>query len=537
MILEYANMNRRATASEYAPIGLIRGSMNVVAAIGTGREMAEDVLTKKLRMHSFIDYPLAVGDLGDAATKNMATYFPTMSDVHNMVLDCVCGLEFLHTKARITHNDIKCGNVLIFRERGRHVCKLSDLGICTPIREKDGYYKPPLATRGWMAPELYTINHGVKLAYKKDESDQTDQTVNPNKPPKIDYNEAGKLDMFSMGLALMYVVDGTILFQLPNRADVAMEDYVKGRGDPESAEKLWRAAIKLVKPYYEHTFITPMPVGKYVRGNISRGVCTAISLMCMVDPALRISAKECVEMITKDTPFVMPQPSTNTTTATQEQEPDIKPDIVNVIDLANTMASVSAVSVAISPMSVSNSIIQQSNSVVRPKRKANIPPKGFGSKRKHVPTPTDAIVISDMSSPLPNIDDTPQPKKAKHVAAANVNAANAYVLVQVQPTPSCRELISRLVVFMYTKSLGRVQYAQLKDACPHEFHAVMDELYADENQKSGPINDAGVELYKVLTADKMYMNFARQFFKLLTNRGDGGYDRLKDKYGVAYKKN
>ena len=95
--------------------------------------------------------------------------------------------------------------------------------------------------------------------------------------------------------------------------------------------------------------------------------------------------------------------------------------------------------------------------------------------------------------------------------------------------PSRCELISRLVVFMHRKSLDRVEYGQLKDACAHEFHVVMDELYADENQKSGPINEATVELYKALAADKTYMNFAGQFFELLTNRGDNDYGRLKDK--------
>ena len=95
-----------------------------------------------------------------------------------------------------------------------------------------------------------------------------------------------------------------------------------------------------------------------------------------------------------------------------------------------------AVSVAISAMAISNTdfgLWQTPNSVVRPKRKADIPPGGFGKKQKRtrIPTPPGAIVIGDSTSASSAtvlfVGDTnsPQVKNEKHTNAANANAANA----------------------------------------------------------------------------------------------------------------
>ena len=78
--------------------------------------------------------------------------------------------------------------------------------------------------------------------------------------------------------------------------------------------------------------------------------------MCMVDPAQRISATECIEMLMKDMPSTITQAHTDSHTTmdtqTTQETPDIKPDIgPNITDLDK---SVSAVSVAISAMAISN---------------------------------------------------------------------------------------------------------------------------------------------------------------------------------------
>ena len=89
------------------------------------------------------------------ATTKLTKYLAEKIDIHNMILDCgYIGVEFLHTKARITHLDIKCGNIIMFpRGQPHRSCKLGDLGICTVIKDskkKAGVYKPFLPTRrGW----------------------------------------------------------------------------------------------------------------------------------------------------------------------------------------------------------------------------------------------------------------------------------------------------------------------------------------------------------------------------------------------------
>ena len=227
----------------------------MIESIGDGREMAPDLTTGIQRMHRYLDYPLALGDLGAAATTKLTKYLAEKIDIHNMILDCVCGLEFLHTKARITHNDIKCGNILMFREGGRIVCKLGDLGICTVIKDSKGkqVFTSRLYPRadGWHPN--YIISNTKYHCPRKIKEDGT--------PGKIDYNEVGKVDMFSMGLALLYVIDGSVLFKLPTKVDEIVDNYIRGRGGRHE-DTLWDRAVRYARAYYDDEFVSVMPVGK-----------------------------------------------------------------------------------------------------------------------------------------------------------------------------------------------------------------------------------------------------------------------------------
>ena len=62
-----------------------------------------------------------------------------------------------------------------------------------------------------MAPKLYKIEHEVPLPHKIKEEIH-------GAPGKIDYNEVHKVDMLSMGLALVYVIDGSVLFKFTNQS-------------------------------------------------------------------------------------------------------------------------------------------------------------------------------------------------------------------------------------------------------------------------------------------------------------------------------
>ena len=111
---EFENVQRSMDAA-FCRHGYTRGSANVVMPLHQSK-LESDV--------HYIDYRLADGDL-DTVAANASLYLPTMDAVHNLVLDCVCGLEFLHTKVKMTHNDIKCGNILISTSKGAMFASLA----------------------------------------------------------------------------------------------------------------------------------------------------------------------------------------------------------------------------------------------------------------------------------------------------------------------------------------------------------------------------------------------------------------------------
>jgi len=51
--------------------------------------------------------------------------------VHNVLVDCLSGLGFLHDVVGISHNDIKPQNLLLFNNGKTKIC---DLGLCTELR-------------------------------------------------------------------------------------------------------------------------------------------------------------------------------------------------------------------------------------------------------------------------------------------------------------------------------------------------------------------------------------------------------------------
>ena len=77
---------------------------------------------------------------------------------HQLALDVAAGLEAMH-RVRIVHGDIKCDNVLVFKQDNPKVlfcAKLNDFGICidmeTPGRELT--IEDYMGTPAWLAPEV-----------------------------------------------------------------------------------------------------------------------------------------------------------------------------------------------------------------------------------------------------------------------------------------------------------------------------------------------------------------------------------------------
>jgi serine/threonine protein kinase len=76
------------------------------------------------------------------------------SDLTDMLLDIVCGMEYLHKKT-IIHADLKPGNVVVFPKDDSigYRCKIVDFGLCIKSRKKC-YLEYSIGTRGFMAPEV-----------------------------------------------------------------------------------------------------------------------------------------------------------------------------------------------------------------------------------------------------------------------------------------------------------------------------------------------------------------------------------------------
>jgi serine/threonine protein kinase len=76
------------------------------------------------------------------------------------ICDISAGLQALHS-CDVVHNDIKCGNILLFKHKnGTHVAKVSDFGCSVPLALSVPT-KRAAATRWFAAPEAYSDDCSV----------------------------------------------------------------------------------------------------------------------------------------------------------------------------------------------------------------------------------------------------------------------------------------------------------------------------------------------------------------------------------------
>jgi len=95
-------------------------------------------------------------------------------------------LIYLHNELKVCHRDIKPENFLLYIEKNRNKIKLIDFGFSDYIGE-NGYLTDPIGTPQYCAPEIYLSQ-------------------------KYDY----KADMWSLGVVLYNMVNGTQPFKLHN---------------------------------------------------------------------------------------------------------------------------------------------------------------------------------------------------------------------------------------------------------------------------------------------------------------------------------
>lgn len=109
----------------------------------------------------------------------------------SIMSDVAEGLAYLHERnPPIVHRDLACKNILLTREKQ---AKIADLGLAKvfPRNEKAMYASPVPGTPVYAAPETFPATHG-----------------NANDRYKVEYN--AKIDIFSYGVILMAVINGTL---------------------------------------------------------------------------------------------------------------------------------------------------------------------------------------------------------------------------------------------------------------------------------------------------------------------------------------
>lgn len=91
---------------------------------------------------------------------------PSWQVKYALGLDVARGIHYLHRYAKVTHNDIKAANVLIFPNAKGPCAKLCDFGVSTLFtRSKAVLFGPKEAegTIGWRAPETIPVNETMTV--------------------------------------------------------------------------------------------------------------------------------------------------------------------------------------------------------------------------------------------------------------------------------------------------------------------------------------------------------------------------------------
>ena len=531
---EYAVVRSCATLSNSAE------SANIIKSFGAAVDLNAPDGEKY-----WIDYELAhLGDLDHELRRKMI-HFPTAAAIRDLVLDCLGGLNFLHQRMAMTHNDIKPANILIFPARSRCVCKIADLGCATKIPASGAVHKVRLATWGYTAPEVFNYKREVALS---------------------DFRTTGKLDVYGLGAALYEVLEGRAVMQYSAAMGGALTLYDKERHKPNRQRQAllaWNATINAAKEFFANKFFTPIPGGMNVN-EVSRDVCMTVGLMCYAKPELRPDAEECIQLIKCPENPTGNNPATNVGTSPMTAASVVcggnSPMTAQLIAIASVgnspMPVQSVVNVGVSPMAaqpvtnvgvspiVVHSVIAQTKSCTKPKRK------------RHSPTPSDVIMIGDTPSlhsavNVPTQLLTPPPAKKphmQHAAAANAAAAvnvrdrlrahlvqrAAAVETESATATSKHTLLVRLLEFVHTTVSIQTTNAELKAMCPPIFVDRVNQLFANEMEKRLPVNAIGRELFDVLITDPHCKVSSKIFcFKLRTNRSELCWENLKAQRKVA----
>ncbi|XP_023325063.1 serine/threonine-protein kinase SKY1 [Eurytemora carolleeae] len=207
---------------------------------------------------------LILEELGDSLLKIIQGARPRLDYVKQIVQEILLGLDFLHTRCKYIHCDIKPENILLRQEykgdRNQKMIKIIDVGISRKSRPS---YRGEIQTREYRAPEVLTGELGRK------------------------YNLTEKVDIWSVGCVLFELITGEFLFKPKEDTDFdhrAEIEKVIGSFCGQSGSKT--ESLSVSQRILRTSRLTCAEVFE---------LHSFLKFVLVLDPAVRPSAKECLE--------------------------------------------------------------------------------------------------------------------------------------------------------------------------------------------------------------------------------------------------
>ena len=127
------------------------------------------------------------GDLEDYLKQHLPGKIPFPETV-SIALDVVEGLAYLHQlEPPMVHRDLAPKNIILMGKKGAKIAKIADLGLAKCFPPNQSMFASPVpGTAAYAAPETYTDKPGT---------------------PQVEYS--AKIDIFSFGVMLMEIINGS----------------------------------------------------------------------------------------------------------------------------------------------------------------------------------------------------------------------------------------------------------------------------------------------------------------------------------------
>lgn len=239
-----------------------------------------------------LDLQFAEKSLFDIMASPKYEEFPTAASLDRVLMDCVSGLIFLHEAVKILHNDIKPENLLLHKVGGPVL--ICDLGLATTIQPDT---RPHIGTFQYCSPEVFSdIYNGCE-------------------------EPCGKSDVFSLGVALCYLIDGARPFAFPKEIKQAYKAYGAAL-EREARDSMRLALDEAAENFFMRDYAPKLVVGRNVN-DVSDAMRYLLVDMLAATPSCRLSACDCKSRFDK-----FERVFSNSAAGTSRTDADVKLPIV-----------------------------------------------------------------------------------------------------------------------------------------------------------------------------------------------------------------